>query len=120
MVFHLENPLNAMQILFINILMDGALGPHLTSEHFLICVTGPPSQSLGVDPADPNVMRKPPRNRDESILSPRIMTRVAFSASMIVLGTLFVYIYELSDGSMMGRDQTMVSLGQCPCLFDSS
>ncbi|KAF7782760.1 hypothetical protein Agabi119p4_2136 [Agaricus bisporus var. burnettii] len=32
----LDNPLNAMQILFVNILMDG-----------------PPSQSLGVDPVDP-------------------------------------------------------------------
>lgn len=42
------------------------------------------------------------------------MGRVAFSASMIVLGTLFVYIYELSDGSMLGRDQTMVSLGAYP------
>lgn len=30
MVFHLENPLNAMQILFINILMDGARSTHLT------------------------------------------------------------------------------------------
>lgn len=32
MVFHLENPLNAMQILFINILMDGALPAHLESN----------------------------------------------------------------------------------------
>ncbi|KAG8856161.1 High affinity Ca2+/Mn2+ P-type ATPase-like protein [Serendipita sp. 405] len=89
-VFHLSNPLNAMQILFINILMDG-----------------PPSQSLGVDPADPTVMRKPPRTKDASILNPRIYGRVLFSASMIILGTLFVYAYELSDGSMSGRDQTM-------------
>lgn len=90
-VFHLANPLNAMQILFINILMDG-----------------PPSQSLGVDPPDPAVMRKPPRSKDESILSGRIYARVLFSASMIILGTLFVYMHELSDGSMSGRDQTMV------------
>ncbi|KAG8829989.1 High affinity Ca2+/Mn2+ P-type ATPase-like protein [Serendipita sp. 399] len=89
-VFHLSNPLNAMQILFINILMDG-----------------PPSQSLGVDPADPTVMRRPPRSKDASILTPRIYGRVLFSASMIILGTLFVYLHELSDGSMSGRDQTM-------------
>jgi len=114
MVFHLENPLNAMQILFINILMDGAPRSHLTIQPYLIYVTGPPSQSLGVDPADPNVMRKPPRHKDASILNPRIMGRVAFSASMIVLGTLFVFIYELSDGSMLGRDQTMVSLSPYP------
>ncbi|KIM31390.1 hypothetical protein M408DRAFT_65323 [Serendipita vermifera MAFF 305830] len=89
-VFKLSNPLNAMQILFINILMDG-----------------PPSQSLGVDPPDPAVMRKPPRSKDASILTQRIYLRVLFSASMIVLGTLFVYLHELSDGSMSGRDQTM-------------
>lgn len=90
--FKLSNPLNAMQILFINILMDG-----------------PPSQSLGVDPPDPAVMRKPPRSKDASILNQRIYLRVLFSASMIILGTLFVYYHELSDGSMSGRDQTMVS-----------
>ena len=34
-----------MQILWINIIMDG-----------------PPAQSLGVEPADPDIMKKPPRN----------------------------------------------------------
>lgn len=82
-----------MQILFINILMDG-----------------PPSQSLGVDPADPAVMRKPPRSKDASILNQRIYMRVLFSASMIIFGTLFIYYHELSDGSMSGRDQTMVRI----------
>ncbi|KAH7102158.1 calcium-transporting ATPase [Auriculariales sp. MPI-PUGE-AT-0066] len=87
--FRLSNPLNAMQILFINILMDG-----------------PPSQSLGVDPVDPAVMKKPPRKKDEEIITQRLLTRVLFSACMIVLGTLFVYAYELSDG-LSHRDQTM-------------
>ncbi|KAI0251244.1 hypothetical protein BJV78DRAFT_1347157 [Lactifluus subvellereus] len=72
-MFGLSNPLNAMQILFINILMDG-----------------PPSQSLGVDPVDHDVMRKPPRKKDEPIINRRILARVIFSASIIVLGTLFV------------------------------
>jgi magnesium-transporting ATPase (P-type) len=39
------NPLNPMQILWINIIMDG-----------------PPAQSLGVEPADPQIMKRPPRN----------------------------------------------------------
>ncbi|KDQ20251.1 hypothetical protein BOTBODRAFT_51572 [Botryobasidium botryosum FD-172 SS1] len=89
-VFQMSNPLNAMQILFINILMDG-----------------PPSQSLGVDPADRAVMRRPPRPKNAPIITSRLLTRVLFSASMIVIGTLFVYIHELSDGSMSRRDQTM-------------
>lgn len=88
----LANPLNAMQILFINILMDG-----------------PPAQALGVDPVDKEIMRRPPRKKGEQILSRRLLARVGFSALMIVLGTLFIYVYETSDGSMSRRDQTMVS-----------
>jgi Ca2+-transporting ATPase len=82
-----------MQILFINILMDG-----------------PPAQALGVDPVDKEIMKRPPRRKDEPVLSNRLLIRVGFSAAMIVLGTLFVYIYEVGDGSLSKRDQTMVSL----------
>ncbi|KAI0819205.1 calcium-transporting ATPase [Trametes gibbosa] len=89
--FGLSNPLNAMQILFINILMDG-----------------PPSQSLGVDPVDPQVMRRPPRKKDAPIISQRLVYRVLFSASIIVVGTLFVYLYALADEQgMTRREQTM-------------
>jgi len=89
-LFGLHNPLNAMQILFINILMDG-----------------PPSQSLGVDPADPAVMRKPPRKKNEDLITRRVIGRVVFSASVIVFATLFVYGTALSDSMMSHRDQTM-------------
>lgn len=87
----LDNPLNAMQILFINILMDG-----------------PPSQSLGVDPVDPSIMKRPPRKRTDPIITQRLIARIAFSASTIVLGTIWVYWTELnSDGFADSRDQTM-------------
>ncbi|KAJ7798618.1 Ca-transporting ATPase [Mycena olivaceomarginata] len=86
----LNNPLNAMQILFINILMDG-----------------PPSQSLGVDPVDPAVMRRPPRKKDAPIITRRLLYRVLFSASIIVVGTLFVYMFALEDEKMSRREQTM-------------
>ncbi|TFK22572.1 calcium-transporting ATPase [Coprinopsis marcescibilis] len=90
-ILGLSNPLNAMQILFINILMDG-----------------PPSQSLGVDPVDPEVMKRPPRKKNASIITNRLLLRVLFSASLIVIGTLFVYIFALSDDSHMSRrEQTM-------------
>ncbi|WVR06873.1 calcium-transporting P-type ATPase, PMR1-type [Kwoniella sp. DSM 27419] len=92
--FRLPNPLNAMQILFINILMDG-----------------PPAQALGVDPVDKEVMRRPPRKKGDHVLSRRLMNRVAFSAAMIVLGTLYIYARETSDGSMSRRDQTMSFTG---------
>ncbi|KAF9486080.1 Ca-transporting ATPase [Pholiota conissans] len=86
----LDNPLNAMQILFINILMDG-----------------PPSQSLGVDPVDPAVMRRPPRKKNAPIITKRLLCRVLYSASIIVFGTLFVYTFALKDKDMTRREQTM-------------
>jgi P-type Ca2+ transporter type 2C len=81
-----------MQILFINILMDG-----------------PPSQSLGVDPVDPSVMLRPPRSKKAPIITQRLIARIGFSASIIVFGTLWVYVHELQDGFADQRDQTMVS-----------
>ncbi|KAJ7578276.1 Ca-transporting ATPase [Mycena floridula] len=86
----MPNPLNAMQILFINILMDG-----------------PPSQSLGVDPVDPAVMKRPPRKKDAPIITRRLLYRVLFSASLIVLGVLFIYSFALSDEKVSSREQTM-------------
>ncbi|KAL1745521.1 hypothetical protein HDZ31DRAFT_63015 [Schizophyllum fasciatum] len=86
----LSNPLNAMQILFINILMDG-----------------PPSQSLGVDPVDPAVMRKPPRKKNAAIITQRLLYRVLFSASLIVAGVLLVYLWALDDSGLSKREQTM-------------
>lgn len=87
----LKNPLNPMQILFINILMDG-----------------PPSQSLGVDPVDPSIMKRPPRKRTDPIITSRLIARILFSASTIVLGTIWIYWGELNgDGFADSRDQTM-------------
>ncbi|ORZ28671.1 PMR1-type calcium-transporting P-type ATPase [Lobosporangium transversale] len=89
-LFGLNNPLNAMQILWINILMDG-----------------PPAQSLGVEPVDDDVMKKPPRARDAAILTPLLIRRVLTSAMIIVVGTMFVYVHEMTDGHVTARDTTM-------------
>lgn len=75
-----KNPLNAMQILWINILMDG-----------------PPAQSLGVEPVDPRVMHVPPRSRNTNVLTKRLLQRVFTQAAFIMVGTLSVYIHEMLD-----------------------
>ena len=106
----LSNPLNAMQILFINILMDGEeIDSFFVSFLITFLLLGPPSQSLGVDPVDAAIMRRPPRKKDASIITRRLLYRVLFSASIIVFGTLFVYIFALEDDNMSRREQTMVS-----------
>ncbi|KAN0076095.1 hypothetical protein V8E54_007365 [Elaphomyces granulatus] len=75
-----KNPLNAMQILWINILMDG-----------------PPAQSLGVEPVDPSIMTRPPRPRAARVLTRSLIQRVLTSAALIMLGTLIVYIREMGE-----------------------
>ncbi|KAK5046401.1 hypothetical protein LTR84_008203 [Exophiala bonariae] len=79
-MFGFKNPLNAMQILWINILMDG-----------------PPAQSLGVEPVDPRVMNQPPRPRNANVLTRRLIRRVLTSALIIMMGTLTIYIREMVD-----------------------
>ncbi|KAL9053849.1 MAG: hypothetical protein Q9162_004496 [Coniocarpon cinnabarinum] len=85
------NPLNAMQILWINILMDG-----------------PPAQSLGVEPVDPAVMSRPPRSKRARVLTPALIQRVLQSAFVIMSGTMLTYIHEMSwDNHITARDTTM-------------
>ncbi|KAJ8654913.1 calcium-transporting P-type ATPase, PMR1-type [Lichtheimia ornata] len=86
----LATPLNAMQILWINIIMDG-----------------PPAQSLGVEPVDPGIMKKPPRSRGANILSSSLVSRVLTAAALVVFGTMFIYVSELEDGQVTNRDATM-------------
>ncbi|CCK70598.1 Ca(2+)/Mn(2+)-transporting P-type ATPase PMR1 KNAG_0E03400 [Huiozyma naganishii CBS 8797] len=97
---NLPNPLNAMQILWINILMDG-----------------PPAQSLGVEPVDHEVMKKPPRSRSEKILTHEVLKRLIGTAACIILGTIYVFVKEMAeDGKVTARDTTMTFT--CFVFFD--
>ncbi|SJM84511.1 probable Calcium-transporting ATPase 1 [Zygosaccharomyces bailii] len=96
----LPNPLNAMQILWINILMDG-----------------PPAQSLGVEPVDHEVMKKPPRKRTDKILTNAVLHRLLTSAVFIIFGTVYVFVKEMAeDGQVSSRDTTMTFT--CFVFFD--
>lgn len=78
---------------------------------------GPPAQSLGVEPVDPIVMTRPPRARGARILTRPVLTRIFTSATIIVLGTMFVYIREMAlDGMITARDTTMTFT--CFVFFD--
>jgi Ca2+-transporting ATPase len=67
-----------MQILWINIIMDG-----------------PPAQSLGVEPVDKDVMHRPPRKVNDSIITWPLVGKVLTSAAIIVIGTLWVFWKEV-------------------------
>ncbi|ONH68348.1 Calcium-transporting ATPase 1 [Cyberlindnera fabianii] len=97
--FSLPNPLNAMQILWINILMDG-----------------PPAQSLGVEPVDNEVMNKPPRTRGAPILTQAVIKRLLMNSVFVIIGTIYVYVKEMKVNQITARDTTMTFT--CFVLFD--
>lgn len=70
---------------------------------------GPPAQSLGVEPVDPEIMKKPPRSRNANILTKPLITRVLSAALIVTMGTMFVYVSEMSDGIVTNKHATMVS-----------
>jgi Ca2+-transporting ATPase len=85
-------PINPMQILFINIIMDG-----------------PPAQCLGIEPVDADIIHQPPRNPKDSVVTRQIITSVALNSLIMIIGTLWIYIREMSHDLILSkRDTTMV------------
>jgi Ca2+-transporting ATPase len=66
-------PFTALQILFVNLVMDG-----------------PPAMSLGVDPVSADAMRRPPRPAGEPILTRNRIGRIVVAAAVMAAGTLAV------------------------------
>jgi len=80
-----------MQILWINILMDG-----------------PPAQSLGLEPSrTKNAKRNRSKNLTDSFLDDRLMKLVFFSAFFMALGTLFVFKISMARSHSIIKSQTM-------------
>ncbi|XP_027746615.1 calcium-transporting ATPase type 2C member 2 [Empidonax traillii] len=98
-VLNLPNPLNAMQILWINIIMDG-----------------PPAQSLGVEPVDRDTIKQPPRCVTDTILSKSLILKIFMSALIIISGTLFVFWKENPKSGITPRTTTMTFT--CFVFFD--
>ncbi|XP_047567292.1 calcium-transporting ATPase type 2C member 2 [Lutra lutra] len=99
-VCDLPSPLNAMQILWINIIMDG-----------------PPAQSLGVEPVDRDALQQPPRNVKDTILGRALILKTLLSAAVIISGTLFIFWKEIpADKASTPRTTTMTFT--CFVFFD--
>ncbi|MGE5478345.1 MAG: cation-translocating P-type ATPase [Bacteroidales bacterium] len=75
-------PFHPIQILWVNIIMDG-----------------PPALALAFDPPRAGLMREHPRDRDEAILSrPRLVRLLAYGATMAA-GTLGIFWWSLAQGA---------------------
>ncbi|MCZ2075958.1 MAG: cation-translocating P-type ATPase [Bryobacterales bacterium] len=78
-------PLLATQLLWINMVTDGA-----------------PALALGVDPPDHAVMGKPPRPAGERVITGRMWTGILFVAVIMAAGTLMVLDASLPGGFIPG------------------
>jgi P-type Ca2+ transporter type 2C len=74
-------PLLATQILWINLVTDGA-----------------PALALGVDPADPAVMKEPPRSRTEGVITRGMWWGILLVGAIMAVGTLLVLDASLPGG----------------------
>jgi Ca2+-transporting ATPase len=68
-------PFTALQILWVNLIMDG-----------------PPAMALGVDPPAKGTMQRRPRTVSDQILSPSRITRLVFLGTIMAVGTLGVLV----------------------------
>ncbi|MGE5518240.1 MAG: cation-translocating P-type ATPase [Bacteroidota bacterium] len=75
-------PFHPIQILWVNIIMDG-----------------PPALALAFDPPRAGLMREHPRDRDEAILSRQRLIRLLTYGATMAVGTLAVMWWALAHGS---------------------
>jgi len=87
-LINLPVPFNPIQILWINIIMDG-----------------PPAQSLGVEPPESDIMLREPERED--ILPRRNLLRIILAGAVMAAGTLGLYMYMLSSGAGVERAMTV-------------
>jgi len=71
-------PFTAIQLLWVNIIMDG-----------------PPAMTLGVEPARPGLMRDAPRQPGGQILTARRLARLVLYGATMMVGTLALFLHAL-------------------------
>lgn len=79
----LKTPFNTLQLLWINVIMDG-----------------PPALTLGLERAGKNIMKQKPVRRVESIVSVKMLLRILFAGVFIAAVLLMQYLFDfLKAGS---------------------
>ncbi|CAI08472.1 Cation transport ATPases [Aromatoleum aromaticum EbN1] len=73
-------PFTAIQLLWINIIMDG-----------------PPAMTLGIEPARPGIMRAAPRAQDAHILTLPRLARLSLYGATMMVGTLWLFRSALAE-----------------------
>ncbi|MFX1398181.1 MAG: cation-translocating P-type ATPase, partial [Promethearchaeota archaeon] len=91
LIFLINHPLifTAILILWINLVTDGSL-----------------TITLAKEPKEENIMNFPPSNMDKKILNRKLMINLSYTAAIMALGTIGMFLYGYSDQNL-SRAQTM-------------
>ncbi|MGK7917923.1 MAG: cation-translocating P-type ATPase, partial [Prochloraceae cyanobacterium] len=83
-------PLNAMQLLWLNLVTDIF-----------------PGLALALEPPEPDVLQAPPRPREEAIIKPSDFRRITFESSTLSLSSLAAYGYGIARYGMSPQSSTI-------------
>jgi magnesium-transporting ATPase (P-type) len=89
-LFELALPLTAAQVLWINMVTSTTLG-----------------LALAFEPVEPGVMRRPPRDPREPLLSAFFVWRVLMVSVLMMIGALGLFLWEMSHGASIEKARTM-------------
>ena len=89
----LKTPLLPIQILWMNLVTDSL-----------------PALSLGMDPKEPDVMRRKPRDPSESILNRRTLVSALSMGILMAAGVLGVYLYTMPEGLEKARTMAFTTI----------
>ena len=87
--FH-QLPLTPVQILWVNMVTAVTL-----------------ALSLAFEPPEQNVMRHPPRNAHETMLTPHLIWRVAFVSVILMSGTFGLFLWKMEQGVSIEHARTV-------------
>jgi calcium-translocating P-type ATPase len=85
-----ELPITPVQILWVNMVTAVTL-----------------ALALAFEPTEPNIMERPPRPRDEPILSRHLLTRIGYVSVIVAAACLALFLLELAAGAHPDRARTV-------------